>query len=62
MELNIPQLILAKITQLGRHETANTSSEHFSLRVAGSIPVRGKILLNLFYSNSILAELPDDLY
>ena len=39
--LNIPQLTLAKIVQLGRHETVNTRSEHYSPSVAGSIPVRG---------------------
>ena len=41
VELNMPQLILAKIAQLGRHETVNTRSVHFSSGVAGSIPVIG---------------------
>ena len=40
MELKIPQLALAKIAQMGRHETVNTRSEHYSPRVEGSIPVR----------------------
>ena len=26
---------------MGRHETVNTRSEHYSPRVEGSIPVRG---------------------
>ena len=42
VELNIPLLALAKIVQLGRHETVNTRSEHYSPSVVGSIPVRGK--------------------
>ena len=37
MELKIPQLTLAKIAQLARHETVNTRSEHYSPRVEGSI-------------------------
>ena len=41
MELQIPQLTLAKIAQMGRHETVNTRTEHNSPRVEGSINVRG---------------------
>ena len=41
MELKIPQLIIAKIAQLGRHDTVNTRNEHNSYMVEGSIPVRG---------------------
>ena len=37
-----PQLTLAKIAQMVRHETVNTS-EHYSHRVKGSIPARGKL-------------------
>ena len=33
--------MLAKIAQMGRHETINTRNEHYSPRVEGSIPVRG---------------------
>ena len=33
MELEIPQLTLAKIDQLGRHETLNRGSEHYSPRL-----------------------------
>ena len=58
-KLKIPQLTVAKIAQLGRHETVNARSEHYSLRIAGLIPVRGNFLLNLFCSNTILAELPE---
>ena len=43
MELKIPQLTLAKIAQIGRHETVNTKSEHYSPRLEGSIPVRGNV-------------------
>ena len=59
VELYSPQLTLAKVAQLGRHETVKTRSEHYSPRVAGSIPVRGNFLLNFFCSNIILAELPE---
>ena len=41
MELNIPQLTLAKIAQLGRYETVNIRGEHYSPRVVASIPARG---------------------
>ena len=41
VKLNIPQLTLAKIAQLGRYENVSTRSEHVSPRVAGSIPLRG---------------------
>ena len=41
VELKIPQLTLAKIAQMGRHDIVNTRSEHYSPRVEGSIPVRG---------------------
>ena len=43
MELKILQLALAKIAQLGSHETVNTS-EHYSPRVAAGS--RGNFLLN----------------
>ena len=39
MELKIPQLTLAKIAQMGKHETVNIRSEHYSSRVEGSTPV-----------------------
>ena len=45
MELKIPQLTLAKIAQLARHETVNTRREHYSPRVPGSIPVRGNFFV-----------------
>ena len=35
MESKIPQLTPAEIAQIGRHETLNTKSEHYSLRVKG---------------------------
>ena len=57
VELNIPELTLAKIVQLGRHETVYTGSEHFSPRVACLIHVRGSFLPTLFSSNTILVEL-----
>ena len=44
MELRIPQLTLAKIAQMGRHETVSTRSDHHSPRVEGSIPVRGNFV------------------
>ena len=57
-ELKIPQLTLAMIAQLlGRHDTVDTRREHYSPSVAGLIPVRVTILLNLFCSNTILVEL-----
>ena len=59
MELKIPQLTLVKIAQLGRHGTVNTRSEHYSPRVAGSIPVSGNFFLNLLCTDTILAELPE---
>ena len=43
MELKITQLTLAKIAQMGRYDTQNTRSEHYSPRVEGSIPVGGNI-------------------
>ena len=48
-----------ELAQLERHETVSTRSEHYSLRLEGSIFVRGNFLLNLFCSNTILAELPE---
>ena len=59
VELKIPQLTLAKITQMGRHETVNTRSVHYSPRVEGSSPVRGNFLMDLFCSNTTLAELAE---
>ena len=44
MELNIPQLTLAKKAQMGRHEAVNTGRDHFNPMVEGSIPVR----INIF--------------
>ena len=54
VELKIPQL-----TQMGRHETVNTRSVHYSPRVEGSSPVRGNFLMDLFCSNTTLAELAE---
>ena len=45
-----------KLTQLARHETVNTRSKHYSPKVEGSIPSRGNFLLNLFCSDTILAD------
>ena len=59
MELKIPQLTPAKIAQMGRHETVNTKSEHYNLRIESSIPVRGNFFLTLFCSNTILADLTE---
>ena len=42
MELKILPLTLAKIAQLRSLESVHTRSEYYSLRVAGSVPVRGK--------------------
>ena len=36
-------MTLTKIVQLERHETVDTSSEHYNDKVAGSIPIRGNI-------------------
>ena len=44
----MPKLTLARIAQLERHRTANTTIEHYSTRVTGSSPVRGNFLLNSF--------------
>ena len=41
VELKIPQLILAKIAQMGKHENINMRSEHNRPRVEGAVPVRG---------------------
>ena len=53
MQLKIPQLAVAKIGQLGRHETLNIRSEHYSPSVEGSIP-RGNFFAGIFllYYNS----------
>ena len=55
--LNLPQFTLQWFTR--RHETINTKSEHCSLRVTGSIPVRVTFLLNLFalYNSGIAARM-----
>ena len=55
VQLKIPQLTLAKIAQLGRHEAVNTRSALYGSRVKGSNPVRE----NLYRSNTILAKLTD---
>ena len=47
MELKIPHLTLAKITQMGMHETVNTRSEQYSPRVEGSISVTGNFCAEL---------------
>ena len=39
VELNIPQLTLPKLAQLGKHEMVNRRRECFSPRVTGSILV-----------------------
>ena len=59
MELKTPQLTLAKIAWMGRHETVNTRSEQYNYRVMGSVPVRGNFFANLFCSNTILADLTE---
>ena len=51
LELNMPQLTIAKRAQLGRHDTV-TTSEHYSPRVARSIPVRGK-----FFAESMVKSM-----
>ena len=58
VELTIAQLTFVKIAQLGRHENLNTS-EVYSPRATGSIPVRGNFLLNLFFSDINLASFPE---
>ena len=50
MKLNIPHLTLAKIAQLGKQKTVNTRSEHFSPRVAGSIPDRGNFFGLIYFA------------
>ena len=45
LDLNIPQLRLAKIAQLGK--SANTKSKHHSPRVAGSISVGGNFFVEI---------------
>ena len=49
MELKILQLILAKMAQIGRHETVNTRSEHYSPGVESSIPVRGNFYVEFIF-------------
>ena len=58
MELKIPQT-LAKIAQLGRHETIRIRSEQCSPRSQVQSLLEVTFLLNLFCSNTILVELPD---
>ena len=41
VELKIPQLTLAKIAEMGRHETVSIRSEYYSPKIEGTIPVRG---------------------
>ena len=41
MELQIPQLTLAKIAQMGGQEIVDKRTERNSPRVEGSIPIRG---------------------
>ena len=53
--------IKTMIAQLRRHETKPKKWALQSL-VAGSIPVRGNFLVNLFCSSAILAELPDMIF
>ena len=53
------ELTLAQIAQMGRHETVNIRSEHYSPMVTGSILIRGNFLLKLFCSNTTLAELEE---
>ena len=55
VKLKIPQLTLAKIAQMGRHETVNTRSEHY--RAQSLLKVT--FLFNLFCSNTILADLTE---
>ena len=45
VKLNIPQLTLAKLAQLDRHESENTKSEYYSLRVTGSIQTEAKLFI-----------------
>ena len=52
--LNIPQLTFAKIVQLGRHETV---TEELGSQVQSLLEVT--FLVNSFYSNTILAALPE---
>ena len=59
MELKISQLSLVKIFQMGRLETVNPRSEHYSPKVESSIPTEGNFLLNLIYYNTVLAELAE---
>ena len=49
MEYKIPQLTLAKIARMGRYETVNTRSEHYSPRVKGSIPVTGNFFAKFIF-------------
>ena len=42
VELKIPQLTLAKIAQMGRYETVNTRSEHYSGENGRHFPVKEK--------------------
>ena len=47
LELKIPELTLAKIAQMGRHETEHTRYEHYNPKVEDSIPMKGNFLLKL---------------
>ena len=44
---------------MGNVTVGKAKSEHNSPRFAGSTPVRGNFLLNLFCCNKILADLPE---
>ena len=61
VELKIPQLTLAKITQMGRHESVETRSEHYRQYLGSRVQsmLATTFLLNLFCSNTILAELTE---
>ena len=51
VELKIPQLTIANMAQLGRHQTIiNTRSEHYSPRVTGSIPVTGNLFTQIVHA------------
>ena len=57
MKINIPQLTLAKIAQMGRHETVDKRSEHYSPGVQSLL--EANFLRNLFGSSTILVELAE---
>ena len=56
---NFTRIILSVFEAMGINTVGKARSEHCGPRVEGSIPVRNNFLLNLFCSNTILADLTE---